>query len=381
MDDSDTISSVVVHFGELHDPRRTHRRRHLLLDILTIAVCAVISNADTWEDVELWGIAHEAWLKTFLELPGGIPSHDTFNRVFRILDPNALQTCLVKWMAALNVEKGLKVIAIDGKTLRRSFDKASCQSALHLVSAWSVANQISLGQVAVGDKSNEITAIPELLKTIDVSGAIVTIDAMGCQKNIAADIRKKEGDYILALKDNQPTLAAEVADRFLQGIDTDFEGLDYETYTATEKSHGRIDRRTCEVIRGVTDLPGQEDWMDLKSIVCVTRISTCQGKETSEVRYFISSTARAAEVFAQAIRDHWKIETTLHWTLDVTFGEDGSRIRKDHGAENFGLLRRIAISLLKNDDRKKTSIKGKRLLAGWDKDYLMKILFQIPQGK
>ena len=381
MDDTTTISSVVVHFGELHDPRRTHRRRHLLLDILTIAVCAVISNADTWEDVELWGIAHEAWLKTVLELPGGIPSHDTFNRVFRILDPNALQTCLVKWMAALNVEKGLKVIAIDGKTLRRSFDKASCQSALHLVSAWSVANQISLGQVAVGDKSNEITAIPELLKTIDVSGAIVTIDAMGCQKNIAADIRKNEGDYILALKDNQPTLAAEVADRFLQGIDTDFEGLDDETFTATEKSHGRIDRRTCEVIRGVTDLPGQEDGMDLKSIVCVTRISTCQGKETSEVRYFISSTARAAEVFAQAIRDHGKIETTLHGTLDVTFGEDGSRIRKDHGAENFGLLRRIAISLLKNDNRKKTSIKGKRLLAGWDKDYLMKILFQIPQGK
>lgn len=381
MDDTATVNSIVVHFGLLADPRREHRRRHHLLDILTIAICAVICNADTWEDVELWGQANEKWLKTFLELPGGIPSHDTFNRVFRLLDPQSLQDCLVNWMAALHVENGLKIIAIDGKSLRGSFDKASCKSALHLVSAWATENSISLGQVAVADKSNEITAIPGLLKIIDVSGALVTIDAMGCQKDIAADIRVQQGDYILALKDNQPTLAAAVIDRFAQGIETNFAGLDYETFTATDKSHGRIDQRTCEVLRNVTGLPGQGDWVDLKTIVCITRISECRGQETSEVRYFISSASGSAELFARAIKDHWKIETTLHWTLDVTFREDASRLRKDHGPQNLALLRRIAVSLLKNETSIKASIKGKRLLAGWDQSYLLKILFQIPQRK
>lgn len=379
MDDNATVTSIMVHFGELPDPRREHLRRHRLLDILTIAIGAVICNADTWEDVELWGLANEEWLKTFLELPGGIPSHDTFNRVFRLLDPDTFQDCMANWMAALQVDKGLKIIALDGKTLRGSFDKASCQSALHLVSAWAVENHISLGQVAVNDKSNEITAIPELLKIIDVSGALVTIDAMGCQKEIATAIRDKDGDFILALKDNQPTLATAVTERFQQGIETNFAGLDYEIFESTEKSHGRFEQRTYEVLRGVKDLPGQADWTDLNALVCVTRISTCHGKTTSDVRYFITSYEGRAELFARAIRGHWTIETTLHWTLDVTFHEDASRLRKDHGPRNLGLLRRIAISLLKNENSKKRSIRRKRLLAGWDLDYLLTILLQIPQ--
>lgn len=382
MDDNTTMTSIMVHFGELPDPRRVHLRQHRLLDILTIAICAVICDCEAWDEVELWGETNEAWLKTFLELPNGVPSHDTFNRVFRLLDPAALQRCMSAWMAALQAEQGLKIIAIDGKTLRGSYDRASCRSALHLVSAWAVENHISLGQVAVDSKSNEITAIPELLKIIDVSGALVTIDAMGCQKEIAADIRSKKGDYILALKDNQPTLTAAVTDLFQQGIETDFADLSYELWESKGASHGRWEHRTYEVLHDVTGLPDQDLWTDLCTVVCVTRIARENGQETSDVRYYISSSASTAEIFGRAIRGHWGIEATLHWTLDVTFHEDASRLRKDHGPQNLALLRKIAISLLKQETtKKKLSLKRKRKLAGWDLDYLLTILFPKPAEK
>ena len=382
MDDKTTITSIMVHFESLNDPRRVHLRQHRLLDILTIAICAVICNCEAWDEVELWGEANEAWLKTFLELPNGIPSHDTFNRVFRLLEPAELQRCMSEWMAVLQTEHGLKIIAIDGKTLRGSYDRASCRSALHLVSAWAVENHISLGQVAVDDKSNEITAIPELLKIIDVSEAIVTIDAVGCQKDIATAIRRQKGDYVLALKDNQPTLATAVTELFQQGIETAFAGQNYELWETKGTSHGRWEHRTYEVLRRVTGLPDQALWADLCSVVCVTRIARENGKETSDVRYYISSRDATAELFSRAIRGHWGIESTLHWTLDVTFHEDASRLRKDHGPQNMALLRKIAISLLKNETtKKKLSLKRKRLLAGWDLDYLLTILFPKLQKK
>lgn len=366
--------SIFDHFSELEDPRIERTKRHLLLDIVALSICAVIAGADGWEDIEEFGNQKHEWLKTFLRLPNGIPSHDTINRVFRRLKPEQFQRCFASWIASLDAALGLKQIAIDGKTLRRSFDRASAKNALHLVSAWSVENQLSLGQVAVDEKSNEITAIPELLQLLELRGAIVTIDAMGCQKEIAQQIVDGGGDYVLAVKENHPKLHAALADHFLQLHESDFADGDCRRHTTNSNDHGRQETRSYYTAPLPESLQAfREEWAGLNSVGQAITISQRDGKETSEVRFYISSLAPRVKRFANAVRGHWGIENSLHWVLDVTFDEDRSRIRKDHGPENFALLRRLATSLIKQDTST-GSVRKKRKRAAWNNQALLNIL-------
>jgi predicted transposase YbfD/YdcC len=370
--------SILEHFADLKDPRIDRTKRHLLLDIIGLAICAVIAGAEGWEDIEAFGKAKHAWLKTLLRLPHGIPSHDTINRVFRMLKPERFQECFLRWTDSLHEQLGLKRIAIDGKTLRRSHDRASAQNALHLVSAWSVENRLSLGQVAVDEKSNEITAIPKLLELLELQGAIVTIDAMGCQKEIARQIVDGGGDYVLVVKDNQPTLHAAIQEYFIHLHETNFEGSDCRRHTTREKGHGRVEERQyyfAPLPETWADLA--DDWAGLQGVGQVITSTEREGKPTDEVRYYISSLPPGVKRFAQAARGHWGIENSLHWVLDVTFDEDRSRIRKDHGPENFALLRRLATSLINQDDSQ-GSIRRKRKRAAWSNDALLNII--APKG-
>ncbi len=379
---ANTSAALVDHFANLNDPRVERSRRHDLLDILALTICAVLSNCDSYEDIELYGKAKHDWLKTFLRLPNGIPSHDTLNRVLSRLDPVQLRDCLVNWTAALVETTVGRVIPIDGKTLRGSLDRAAGTSGLHLVSAWAAELGLTLGQVATEEKSNEITAIPKLLALIDLEGAIVTIDALGCQKEIAGTIRDGGADYVLQLKANQETLHQAVQEAFADRFEAD--AIDPAVVpmsvwsSGPETGHGRTETRTVYALTAPADLAGKEAWRDLRTLVMVFRERTVGGKTSEEFSYYLSSLPADAEALARVIRLHWSIENTLHWVLDVTFHEDASRVRTGHGAENLSLVRRLALSLLKQDDSK-GSLKGKRLRAGWDNDFLLKILLN-PRG-
>jgi predicted transposase YbfD/YdcC len=366
--------SIRTHFAELPDPRIERSRLHNLLDIVVIAMCAVIAGAEGWEDIAKYGLAKYDWLITFLDLPNGIPSPDTFRRVFCCLDPAAFQECFQRWIAALSAGLGLKRVAIDGKTLRRSFDRGTGKTALHLVSAWATEQHLVLGQVAVDTKSNEITAIPKLLELLEVSGAMVTIDAMGCQKEIAAKIRAGGGDYVLSVKDNQPHLLADIERCFAEGFKIDFTGLEYSYHEETCRAHGRVETHSVATILHPEGIRDQALWKDLTAITMVGSERQETGKETTyEVRYYIGSKVAKAATYAGAIRGHWGIENGLHWVLDMSFDEDQCRMRADHSAENFALLRRLALSLLKQHPRK-GSIRGKRLQSGWDDQFLVEVL-------
>mgnify|MGYP001244587376 CR=1 FL=1 len=375
--ESDPSGSIAKHFANLEDPRMDRTKRHSLLDILVIAICAVICGADNWEEVQLFGEAKENWFKSFLELPNGIPSHDTFWRVFARLDPQQFQESFVSWIRSVaDVTQG-QVIAIDGKTLRRSQDRALGRGAIDMVSAWAAENQLVLGQVKVDDKSNEITAIPELLRVLEVSGCIITIDALGCQKEIAAAIVDQEADYVLALKENHGRLYEDLVKLFEDLQASDFQAYPYSQAQTVSKSHGRLETRTCWVIAEqpiLMHLRDAPEWPGLQAVVKVhTRRQV--GEEVSEKdRYFIASLAAPAAKMLGVVRSHWSIENELHWVLDIAFREDESRIRKDHGPQNFAVLRHIALNLVKQEKTQKASIKGKRLKAGWDEDYLLKIL-------
>lgn len=368
--------SMLTHFSGLRDPRIKRTKKHLLMDILGLTICAVIANADGWEEIEAYGKQNLKFLKSFLKLPHGIPSHDTIERVFQRIKPSEFQRCFGEWTQTLARELGLQHIAIDGKTLRRSFDHASAKSALHLISAWSVENHLVLGQQAVDGKSNEITAIPALLKLLEVKGAIVTIDAMGCQKEIARQIVNQEGDYLLAVKNNQPKLYQSLQDYFLQLHETDFADTKCDTRVTRDKTHGRREERRYFTVAAPHELREQfPEWAGLRSIGQAMRITTRDGIETCEIRYFISSLTSNAGRFAKAVRGHWGIENSLHWVLDVTFDEDRSRIRKGHGAENFALVRRMAIGLIKRANLK-GSIRRHRKTAAWSNDHLLTLLAQ-----
>lgn len=371
------LGSLLTHFQVLEDPRLERTRKHNLLDIMALTVCAVICGADSWVDVEKYGIAKHDWLQSFLKLPNGIPSHDTIGRVFAALRPEQFQTCFAGWMTELAGRLGLKHIAIDGKTLRGSHDRGEGKAALHLISAWAVANHLTLGQEAVDRKSNEITAIPRLLELLDLDGALVTIDALGCQKEIAGQIVAQGGDYVLAVKKNQPTLYAEMERLDETGMANDYAGA--SSCCEQERSHGRQELRACWVLTDLEDWGEQAKWPDLQSVIVVVRDRTVGGKNTCEKHYYISSRKLSAKTFLAAIRGHWGIENSLHWVLDVTFDEDRSRVRKDHGPENFALLRRIAVSAIKAE-KSKGSIRGKRLVAGWDNDFLEKILLDFTEN-
>lgn len=363
--------SITRHFKKLKDPRRRHRRLHHLQDIIVIALCAIIAGAQDWQEIELFGRKRLAWLKRFLKLPNGIPSHDTFERVFDRINPQAFQACFRNWVQALREALGIKHVAIDGKTLRSS--GSAKLKALHLVSAWATAQRLSLGQVAVDDKSNEITAIPALLELLDVKGALVTIDAMGCQKAIAQKIVDQGGDYILTVKDNQPHLLEDIENSLLAAMEADFAGMEYDTYETRDRGHGRQEYRHYTVLHNLDGLRHKDEWAGLTTIGMCFCERTLQGITTDERRFFIGSRKTSAKVYGKAMRGHWGIENHLHWQLDVNFGEDDNRVTKRNAAENLALLRRLTLSLLQAHPAE-LSIAKKRFAAALDTDFLEEIL-------
>jgi predicted transposase YbfD/YdcC len=361
------------HFADLTDPRR-RKVVYPLINIVAIAICAVIAGADDFVSIAEWGRQKRDWLSKILDLSSGIPSHDRFNAVFAALKPAELEKCLVSWITALHELTAGQVVAIDGKTLRHSYDKATGKSAIHMVSAWATANHISLGQVVVDAKSNEITAIPQLLQLLEISGSVVTIDAMGCQTAIAETIVNGGADYVLAVKDNQPTLHAGIAAHFLDQMEDDFARIKVSQHETKERGHGRDEHRTYMVCDAPADLPDLARWKNLKRIGIAISETIRDGKTTDEVRYYILSRKMSARSFGAAVRGHWGIENRLHWQLDMTFGEDQCRIRKGNADANFSILRRTALSLLKNEKTAKVGMKNKRLTAAWNTEYLEKVL-------
>jgi len=365
-------------FQDLPDPRAANAR-HRLVDIMAIALMAVLSKAQDWIEVEAWGLANELWLATFLDLPHGIPSHDTFSRVFARLAPQTFEGVFRAWMNALQKASDGQLIAIDGKTLRRSFQVAGAKSAVHMVSAWAPLNHVVLGQLATEAKSNEITAIPKLLKLLDLKGATVTIDAMGCQKEIARQIVKAGGHYLLAIKDNQPTLHEGVKFLFDEAIAHGFESLARALHQEVEADHGRMETRRCWSTREVAWFQDRAQWEGLGSFVCVECAREVMGGQTStERRYYISShNGQDAAFLAQAVRAHWGIENRLHWCLDMCFQEDQCRVRQGHGAQNLSRLRRIALNLLRRNQTRKGSLKTKRFLCSCDRQFLLDVLLGL----
>lgn len=379
--EKEVTASIEKHFGSITDPRIERTKLHKLIDILVIAICGSICSCDSWEDVEEFGKAKQEWFETFLELPNGIPSHDTFNRVFARLDPVEFRTCFIGWVSVASKLISGQVIAMDGKVLRRSHDRGIGKGAIDMVSAWACANQLVLGQVKVNEKSNEITAIPQLLKALEISGCIITIDAMGCQTEIAKTIVEEEADYVLALKDNQGNLFEDTQKLFEDLESSHYQAYPYNYEKTVNKGHGRIEIRECWTISDpqiLCHLRGFKNW---KKLLTVSRIRSQRwigDEKTCEDRFHIASILGAKRVLA-AVRSHWGIENSLHWTLDMAFDEDHSRIRKDNGPENFSILRHIALNLLKQEKISKRSIKGKRLLASWKEDYLLRVLSGLSQ--
>jgi predicted transposase YbfD/YdcC len=370
-------------FGDLADSRRDHTRRHLLIDIIVITICAVLGGADDFEAVAEFGVAKESWLRTFLALPNGIPAHDTFWRVFRALDPVAFERCFRAWVAAVIELHPGQVIAVDGKTLRRTHDHCLGQGPLHLVSAWATANEMVLGQLRVEEKTNEIVAVPELIEQLDVAGCLVTTDALNCQVKTAERIVAKQGDYLLALKENQPALLGDIAALFDDLAASHERAYAFSTNKTVDSGHGRIETRRVWVIDDpevLRLLASTDRWPHLRSLIKVEsqrRLTAGDQPPTPlslETRYYISSATGSAAFFNQAVRTHWRIENSAHWVLDMAFREDESRLRKDNGAVNMATLRRMALSLLKQDKTVKLGIKNRRLKATWDHDYLVHLL-------
>ena len=373
-------STVILEsFKNLEDPRVEFLCDHKRLDIIGLTICAVICGANHWTEVEAYGQEKEAWLRTFLELPNGIPSHDTIGTLFARLDPDQFRAGFLDWVQAVN-ELTEQVIAIDGKTLRRSHDGTLGTKAIHMVSAWATASHLVLGQIKVDDKSNEITAIPALLKMLDLAGCLVTIDAMGCQKQIARQIVEQGADYLLAVKDNQPTLRAKIEELFTDAEQIGYAHTHHDQHKSTEKNHGRIETRRCWIIddpdylfylQGPHEAQG---WPGLRSIIKVEATRRLDEKTSRETRYYISSQANCAAVMNAAVRAHWGIENGLHWVLDITFREDDSRVRKGNGPELMAILRHMALNLLKQEHSVKGGIAAKRLRAGWSNIYLLKLM-------
>ena len=372
------IIPLKEHFSALDDPRAQHSIEHLLLDIVLVTICAVICGADTWVEIENYGIAKREWLETFLELPHGIPSHDTFERMFARLRPEQLQQCFLNWVQAVFHITDGQLINLDGKTLRGSYDRGGKQGMIHMVSAWASQNRLVLGQRKVNEKSNEITAIPELLKVLDLNGAVVTIDAMGCQTSIAAQIVAQQGDYVLALKGNQGDLHQDVQQLFDHAHSQNFRGIEHDFYETQEQGHGRQETRRYWVMGNTEYLIGAENWAKLTTIGCAESQRQVGDKTTSERRYYLLSLPLDATGFATAVRGNWGIENQLHWILDVGFREDQSRTTQGYSAENLAVIRHLAVNLLSQEKSAKGGTRAKRLKAGWNDHYLTKILAQVP---
>jgi predicted transposase YbfD/YdcC len=370
------LTSLKAHFTTLPDPRAQHSIEHLLIDIVMITICAVICGAESWVEIESYGKAKQEWLETFLELPNGIPSHDTIERVFARLRPEALQQCFLSWVQAVFEITDGQLIAVDGKTLRGSYERGGKQGMIHMVSAWAVQNRIVLGQRKVHEKSNEITAIPELLSVLDLDGAIVSIDAMGCQTAIAQQIIEQQGDYVLALKGNQGNLHEDVAQLFDYARQQNFRGIEHDYYETQEQAHGRVETRRYWVMGQTDYLIGAENWAKLTTIGCVESQRQIGDKTTCETRYYLLSLPLDAKQFAGSVRGHWGIENQLHWMLDVAFREDQSRSTLGYSGENLAVIRHLALNLLTQEKTARGGIHAKRLKAGWDEHYLLKVLSQ-----
>jgi predicted transposase YbfD/YdcC len=366
--------------SDLPDPRVKRTRAHNLIDILVIAICAALCGAEGWDDFVSFGRAKEDWLRGRLELalPSGIPSADTFRRVLGRIDPERFETCFRTWTRQLHVRTQGEVIALDGKVVRHSFDTACQQPAIHMVSAWAARARLVLGQVKIEDKTNEIPTVPALLRLLDIQGCIITTDAMSCQKATAAQIVEQGADYVLAVKDNQPTLYQDIKARFEHAEAHRFEDTAYDRFLHNDKGHGRIEQRCCQLITLSECDPCWSDvqaqWAGLSSLAKITCTRQIGDQHTTEVRYFISTLKDDAREVLRAVRQHWGIENRLHYVLDVSMEEDDCRIRKDHGAENFAVLRHIALNLLQKETTCKRGIKAKRKQAGWDNEYLARLL-------
>lgn len=365
--------SLFDHFQELSDPRVNRGNNHSLYEMVVVALTAAICGANGWVDVERFGVAKIDWFKKFLTLEHGIPSHDTFGRVFALLDTEEFLTSLQNWIQTLHLDMKGQGVAIDGKTLRHSFDNATGVRALHVVNAWATGLRICLGQVAVEDKSNEITAVPKLLEFLELQGAVVTLDAMHCQTETASTIQTQGADYVLTVKRNQPTLHARLEQLFLEYGEQDFRVRGLRRHVTVEKAHGREERREYYAAPVPEDL--RSKWHGVQSIGMVYRYrkDIVSGKVHEETMYLISSLPPKVRTLAKYIRGHWTVENTLHWSLDVTFGEDASRIRKGNGTEIASIFRRLALTILQRDTTQKENIRGKRLMAGWNTDVLEQI--------
>jgi len=365
---------IIEHFSSLTDPRILLKTRHKLIDIIVITLCAVLAGADEWTEIAEFGRIKAKWFRTFLELPFGIPSHDTFGRVFSMIRPEEFEKCFLEWVRAAFQNIAPQIIAIDGKTLRHSYDRSSNKAAIHMVSAWATENRLVLGQVKTEEKSNEITAIPELLRVLALKGCIVTIDAMGCQREIVKQIVEQQADYVISLKGNQGTLHKEVELLFQNAKQNGFKDLSHETYETTDGEHGRIEIRRFTTTAEVDWFEDKAKWEKLTSFGMVESERQIGDKTTRETRYYISSLPSDARIFAQASRGHWGIENGLHWSLDIAFREDESRIRIGHAATNLGIIRHFALNLIKQDKTRKIGVKGSRKRAGWDGTYLHRLL-------
>lgn len=360
-------------FEQLEDPRVERTKQHKLIDIVSITLCAVLCGCNDWEEIELFGKNKESWLRTFLALPNGIPSHDTINRLFAALSPSSFQEVFLQWVEQVATLSEGRIISIDGKRLCGS-GVGGKKAVVHMVSAWCNLNNISLGQIKTEEKSNEITAIPKLLEIIMVKGCIVTIDAMGCQKEIASKIVEKEGDYLLALKGNQGHLLDDVKEAFEQSKSSEIESH----VTKLEKGHGRIEKRTCNIIRNIDWICDAQEWTNLRALVQVKseRTIITTDEKQIETRYYISSSKASALEIGNTVRSHWGIENKLHWSLDVSFNEDDSRKMAGFAAENFSTITKIALGILQNDKSKKLSIKKKRMKAGWNEEFIEHLIFK-----
>lgn len=368
-----THMPFMQHFGDIADPRIDRTKFHPLSNIIVITLCAVICGAQTWEDIEAYGTQKIAWLRTILPLEYGIPSHDTFGRVFARIDPDMFQKSFFRWVWTISALTDGEIIPIDGKTLRHSYDTSTHKGAIHMISAWASAQRLVIGQVKTAEKSNEITAIPELLRLLVINGCIITIDAMGCQKAIAAQIIDQEADYVLAVKQNQPHLYADIQATFATLLAQE-SGTDLQSYTTHGYQHGRDEIRTYWTTAHLDGIRDRDAWKGLQSIGMTLSDREAQGKSQQERRYFIISRTNDVYSFGHAVRTHWSIENNLHWMLDVAFGEDASRIHKEHAPQNMAVMRHMALNLLQHDQTCTGSVRTKRLCAGWNDAYLEVLL-------
>lgn len=374
MQNNSALPSLQHAFGALTDTRRNHTKDHALLDILLIAVCCLLCGGTGFTHMEQFGLAKLAWLRTFLPLPNGIPSHDTFRRVFSLLDPEQFATAFLTWTQSLRTAVSAEIVALDGKTVRRSFDRAQGRGPIHLVSAWASANRLVLGQLKTAAKSNEITAVPALLRTLELAGCIVTADALNCQKTIAKEIHEADADYVLALKGNQGTAHAEVVEFFQDARQRDFAGVTHDFVETVDKEHGRFETRRYWITEQIDWFADRAQWANLRSFALVERAWEVGGERRVEQRVFLCSLRADARLLAQAVREHWGIENQVHWVLDVQLREDECRVRVGHAAENLATLRRLVLNLLRRDTTTKAGTHAKQLKAAWDHAYLQKLL-------